>query len=246
MLSASMCFKVMELVPVSLSIAKAFPLHKRDFGPVTIYTPGSNYTSDRSLSSIPTFFYELKRSFAGYSAGLILLTVNSIQEDLSKTQLDVYISTDKGSERGEKVVPKNGETPVWEPFLLVNKDQLICYYSDQRDPRYGQKLVHQTTSDLKNWGNIVDDVTESAYSDRPGMVIVARMGDGNFIVTFDWNDKEQQVLKANDATVPRSSPFVSWTPIDSRSGATSNATVVVSAGKEIHLYLNHANGAANA
>nr|CDI55903.1 uncharacterized protein BN887_06224 [Melanopsichium pennsylvanicum 4] len=152
MLSASMCFKVMELVPVSLSIAKAFPLHKRDFGPVTIYTP-----------------------------------VNSIQEDLSKTQLDVYISTDKGSERGEKVVPKNGETPVWEPFLLVNKDQLICYYSDQRDPRYGQKLVHQTTSDLKNWGNIVDDVTESAYSDRPGMVIVARMGDDQELpLTQPW------------------------------------------------------------
>lgn len=42
------------------------------------------------------FLYELKQSFAGYPAGSILLAGNSIPEDLSKTQLDLYISTDKG------------------------------------------------------------------------------------------------------------------------------------------------------
>lgn len=41
--------KAMGLVSLALSIANASPLQKRDFGPVTIYTPPSNYTSDRSL-----------------------------------------------------------------------------------------------------------------------------------------------------------------------------------------------------
>lgn len=39
----------MGLVSLALSLVAAFPLQKRDFGPVTIYTPPSNYTSDRSL-----------------------------------------------------------------------------------------------------------------------------------------------------------------------------------------------------
>ncbi len=41
--------KALGLVSLALSIAHASPLQKRDFGPVTVYTPGSNYTSDRSL-----------------------------------------------------------------------------------------------------------------------------------------------------------------------------------------------------
>lgn len=41
--------QVLGLVSLALSLAQASPLQKRDFGPVTIYTPPSNYTSDRSL-----------------------------------------------------------------------------------------------------------------------------------------------------------------------------------------------------
>lgn len=41
--------QAMGLVSLALSFAAASPLQKRDFGPVTVYTPPSNYTSDRSL-----------------------------------------------------------------------------------------------------------------------------------------------------------------------------------------------------
>ena len=41
----------------------------------------------------------------------------------------------------------------------------MCYYSDQRaNTTHGQKLVHQTTRDLLNWGPVVDDV----YAPSPG------------------------------------------------------------------------------
>lgn len=37
--------------------------------------------------------------------------------------------------------------------------KLICYYSDQRDnTTHGQKLVHQVSTDLENWGPVIDDV----------------------------------------------------------------------------------------
>jgi hypothetical protein len=39
---------------------------------------------------------ELQADFAQWKAGTILLAGNSIPKDLSKTQLDLYISTDKG------------------------------------------------------------------------------------------------------------------------------------------------------
>lgn len=40
--------------------------------------------------------YLLKQSIGGYPAGTILLAGNSIPADLSKTQLDLYASTDNG------------------------------------------------------------------------------------------------------------------------------------------------------
>ena len=44
--------------------------------------------------------------------------------------------------------------------MLTYAGELILYYSDQRDPNntLGQKMVHQTTTDLHNWGPIVDDI----------------------------------------------------------------------------------------
>lgn len=57
-----------------------------------------------------------------------------------------------------------------------SKSEVICYYSDQRDKAHGQKLSHQTSSDLYEWSAVVDDVAESTYSDRPGMSTVSKVG----------------------------------------------------------------------
>ena len=70
--------------------------------------------------------YELPKDFAGYQAGTIIAAGNSIPTDLSKSKIDVYVSTDKGLTwkfastvaSGGRAVPNNGETPIWEPFLL--------------------------------------------------------------------------------------------------------------------------------
>ncbi|CAO1626761.1 unnamed protein product [Sympodiomycopsis kandeliae] len=217
--------------------------------------------------------YELPEAFGGYPKGSILLAGNSIPSDLSKTKLDLYVSTDKGVNwkflssfaSGGKALPNNGETPVWEPFLLLHKKQLVVYYSDQRDPKYGQKIVHQVTSDMKKWGPVVDDVADKkSYDARPGMPIISPIGNtGNWIYTFEygnakapytsfqafykisndplsWDDKEWIPVQAKDGTVPVGSPYNVWTPVGG-----SNGTIVMNAQTDGALYLNKANGDRN-
>jgi hypothetical protein len=43
------------------------------------------------------FLYEMSETIGDFEAGTILLAGNSIPDDLSKTRIDLYASTDKGS-----------------------------------------------------------------------------------------------------------------------------------------------------
>lgn len=36
-------------------------------------------------------------------------------------------------------------------------------------------MVHQTSSDLKTWGAVIEDVTYPTYTDRPGMPVVTKV-----------------------------------------------------------------------
>jgi len=139
--------------------------------------------------------YVLPERIGAFPKGTLLLAGSSIPSDLSSTHLELYASRDDGKTwefvshvaSGGEAVPNNGLTPVWEPFLMAHQGKLIYYYSDQRDnATYGQKLVHQTSADLRSWGPIVDDVTYPTYTDRPGMPTVARLPDGNYIYAYEY------------------------------------------------------------
>ena len=69
---------------------------------------------------------------------------------------------------------------------MVYENQLVCYYSDQRDPRYGQKLVHQVTTTLETWGPVVNDVFYSNATYRPGMPIISQLPDNNYFMTYEF------------------------------------------------------------
>ncbi|KAF2770370.1 BNR/Asp-box repeat protein [Teratosphaeria nubilosa] len=209
------------------------------------------------------FLYELPEDFACFKKGTVLLAGNSIPQDLSQTQIDVYASEDQGTTwkfvshvaRGGEALPDNGLSPVWEPFLLMYEGQLVIYYSDQRDPAYGQKLVHQVTSDLVTWGPVVDDVAYSTYDDRPGMTTVSALPNGQWIITYEFygapeaafavyyrlsdspltfNNATGYVIEATDGTIPVSSPYNVWTPSDSKNGS-----IVVSCGTLSTVFINH-------
>ncbi|RAL64706.1 hypothetical protein DID88_001737 [Monilinia fructigena] len=140
------------------------------------------------------FLYLLTEKIGKYPAGTIIATGVSIPADLSETQIDVYASLDSGYSweyvstvaNGGAAVPDNGVPAIWEPFLLTYKGQIVLYYSDQRDPLYGQKLVHTVSSDLLTWGDLVDDVHYSTYTARPGMTTITQLPNNQYIMTYEY------------------------------------------------------------
>ncbi|KAG6013848.1 hypothetical protein E4U43_007084 [Claviceps pusilla] len=211
------------------------------------------------------FLYVLPQNIGQFPKGTILLAGNSIPTDLSRTKIDLYASKDSGSTwsfvssiaHGGRAYPNNGETPVWEPFLMVYNNQLICYYSDQRDTAYGQKLVHQVSSDAVSWGPVVTDVTGTKYSQRPGMATVSSLPNGEWIMMFEYgggpnpansggfpvyyrissspltfSSASNQVLNAN-GKVPSSSPYVTWSPSGGPSG-----TIIANGASDKGVFIN--------
>ncbi|KAL0565689.1 hypothetical protein V5O48_016329, partial [Marasmius crinis-equi] len=219
-----------------------FPVYRStDLGQT--WKPLSNITDTQNGWGLryQPFLYELPSQIGSFPAGTIIAAGNSIPTDLSQTRIDVYASADKGRTwkfvshvaSGGRAEPTNGETPIWEPFLLVYKGQLVIYYSDQRDSAHGQKLVHQVTSDLINWGPVVNDVAQPTYSDRPGMPTIAALPNGKYILTYEYGGAPGTNLagyyrisdspltfqnatgyniRATTGEQTKSSPVVAWTP----------------------------------
>ena len=246
-------------------------------------TPGFPlYRSDddgrtwRSYSTIPVtgvalqpYLYELPRAFAGLPKGALLFACNNFGT-FSSTEIQLYSSTDRGMTwtfrstvaTGGAPSTTNGATPVWEPFLLLHEGKLICYYSDQRDPKHGQKIAHQTTRDLSTWGPVVDDATGAAYADRPGMTTIARLRGDLWIMTYEYGlpddlsnpnqdeysyhvhyrlakDPEEfrfspdTPLLDQDGGAPNGAPVVSWSDSGGRDG-----TIIVTGNDDQDLFVN--------
>lgn len=148
---------------------------------------------------------------------------------------------------------------MWEPFILTYEGQIVLYYSDQREPEgqnntLGQKMVHQTTTDLVNWGPVVDDIRYDNATFRPGMPTVSHLPDGNWIMTYEFFGAPEAAfavyyrisdspltfdaqpgipLLPADGIIPVGSPYNVWTPAGGPQG-----TIVVSDGNNRELYLN--------
>lgn len=210
------------------------------------------------------FLYVLPAAFAGLEAGDLLFAGNSVPASLNGTKIDVYSSADGGLTwkflsnvvTGGYASVSDDDTPVWEPHLLLRNGRLICYYSDQRDPNYSQKLSHKVTTDLHTWSAAVDDVTGPVESSRPGMTTVVQIGDGQWIMTFEYcgcqncagncqvhykvaDDPEQfgpaaaQPLVAADGTTTFGSPYVTWV-----FNGGANGSIIANGNSDAFLYIN--------
>ena len=201
------------------------------------------------------FLYELPQAIGDMPAGTILCVGNSIPSDLSKTKLDLYKSTDHAKTwtfvssvaTGGVANPNGKNDPVWEPFLLVANNKLICYYSDERDPAYNQKIVHETSTNGINWSNTVDDVALSTQNLRPGMPVVARLSNGQYIRTYEVinasgtptsfkiSSNPESWTSSNQGTTISSggSPYVTVMP--------NGKVVVTNSNSSGNLYVNSSN-----
>ncbi|AGL16127.1 BNR/Asp-box repeat protein [Actinoplanes sp. N902-109] len=219
-------------------------------------------TGDVSGVWLQPALYELPRPFAGLPKGTLLFAGNDLG-DFTSTKIELYASRDGGLiwnhlstvAQGGPPNPNNGGTSVWEPFLLLRRNRLVVYYSDQRDPEHGQKLAHQTSTDLRTWGPVVNDVADADYDLRPGMTTIARIGPRLWILTYEnGNDKTGNpyavhyrlardpelfdsapdfVLHDQDGYIPSAAPTVSW----SDSGGPAG-TIVVTANSDQDFFVN--------
>ncbi|WP_060888033.1 RICIN domain-containing protein [Streptomyces caniscabiei] len=214
--------------------------------------------------------FELPTALGDFPAGTILASGLSVPGDRGGSKIDTYASTDRGQSwtfvsniaTGGRAISSNGFTPVWEPFFLYANGKLIVYYSDQRDTDHGQKLVHQVSTDGVNWGPVVDDVAVSPYSARPGMTTVAKLPNGNYVMTYEYggapeknfatyykisadpeafNSVPGRVLRSTDGYVPCCTPYITWLPTGG-----PNGTLAVASGSTGDLFLNTQNGDSNA
>jgi hypothetical protein len=255
-----------------------FPLYRSDDNGQTWVQQG-NIVPPGSPAGIylQPYLYELPRAFASLPKGALLFACNFWPFDFTKpfpfasTNIQLYASTNAGLTwslmstvaQGGPPDTTNGATPVWEPFLLLHENKLICYYSDQRDPNYGQKLAHQVSTDLVTWGPVVNDATGTIYPQRPGMTTIAQLRGDLWIMTYEFGDpvngdtsnytfhvhyrlatnpesfgsSADIPLVDQNGNWPNASPTVSW----SDSGG-SNGTIIVTGNDEQNLFINRALG----
>jgi hypothetical protein len=255
----------------------SFPLYRSDDDGHTWVQQGSIIGADAPAGIyLQPYLYELPRAFGGLPKGTLLFSCNYWPFDFTKpfpfasTNIQLYASTDAGLTwelvstvaQGGPPDTTNGATPVWEPFLLLHENKLICYYSDQRDPDFGQKLAHQTSTDLRTWGPVVNDATGTTYAERPGMTTVAQLRGHLWIMTYEFGApvdpvnpdqnnytynvhyriatdpesfrfSEDTPLLDQDGYPPAASPVVSWS--DSSDG---NGTIVVTDNDDQDFFIN--------
>lgn len=65
-------------------------------------------------------------------------------------------------------------------------------------------MVHQVSTDLKNWGPVVEDVTYPTYTDRPGMPVVTKVSyteDTDAIVIILCNARTMLTFPAPERSI---------------------------------------------
>jgi hypothetical protein len=215
-----------------------------------------------TLTSQP-FLYELPQAVGGLAAGTMILAGNLMPANRSSTRLALFKSTDRGAtwsylstvDTGGPATydpsPTSTTTSVWEPSLNIDSSgNLVCYFSDERQKAGGilQAVSYRRSTDGgQTWGAEANVAAVANSSDRPGMITVAKMGNGKYIATYEVVNRPSQTLNtapvyykiSNDGvTWPSglgtqialangrsigSSPYVRWV-----SGGGPNGTVIVS------------------
>lgn len=195
---------------------------------------------------------ELSHPLGDYDAGTILLAGCSIDAaHTTGSAIRLYASTDGGITFGKAISVATGgglNEGVWEPFLLQLDDgRLVCYYSDDTDPEHSQKIVYKVSSDGVHFGEPMDVVASNIASERPGMPVVTRLGDGTYFMVYevvdhntisgnpifyrtskdglDWGDPAfiGTEIVSIDGKALGSAPYCAWTPIGG-----ANGTLIVS------------------
>ncbi len=210
-------------------------------------------TVDKSIEACwNPHLFELSTNLGDLAEGTIILAGISIDpEQKVKTAVNIWISTDVGSHWTQySVVDTAGGSPngMYEPYLIYENGKLYCFYSDESESdAHSQKLVYKTSTDGLNWSEKYDMVKLADNTERPGMAVIAKMGNGKYFGVYevcstlpdkgaglyfkiadsidDWDPEDKGTrLTAKSGETCGSAPWCAWSPVGGECG-----TLIVSA-----------------
>jgi hypothetical protein len=133
--------------------------------------------------------YELPQRIGSLPAGTLLWAASVGQDEPNRRMaLRVFKSNDIG--RSWNYLSTIATAPdtkgLWEPeFSVAASGALVAHYSDETDPSHSQKLVAARTADGRHWTGHHDTIASTLASDRPGMAVVRRIGDGTYVMSYE-------------------------------------------------------------
>ncbi len=156
--------------------------------------------------------YELPAQLGDMPAGTLIYSANSVNYNY-KSHIGVYRSYDCGKTWEEFVIVARGGglgAGVWEPVMFYDDGYLYCFYSDDSNRKYDQRIVYKRSKDGVNWEGVVDVCAFDNFEARPGMPIITKMGNGEFFLVYEYCGANNQCFihykKTKDIT--------KWNPSD--------------------------------
>ncbi|KAJ5454191.1 uncharacterized protein N7458_005147 [Penicillium daleae] len=199
----------------------------------TVHDPNRAYTRFEQ-----PFFFEFPRKMGKYPEGTLLLVGNLLPSNGSTTNFFAWRSEDHGATWdavGEWQHGGPSHSGIWEPFLYIDgKGRLVAVFSDERQHKaHSQMLVNIISEDGGDtWGDIVKAVASHQVKDRPGMATVAKMDNGEYIMSYEfcgvphcpvhfkiskdghsWDPTDTGMgINTTDGIHPVHSPYTIWDP----------------------------------
>ena len=207
------------------------------------------YNSNAIVGYQP-YLFELPVDMGEFKEGTIFMSACS-RIGREKTIMVLYYSTDLGKTwRAFCNVDVGGgynkggwsSDGLWEPILMYEEEtgRVYCLYSDEllngddeetRKNGHNQRLVYKYTTDFKNWSAKYEMVACENPQLRPGMIALAKMGNGKYALAYEmcgedcqiyikfadsldgWDPAEKgKLIKTLSGEGMGSAPAIAWTP----------------------------------
>ncbi|MBP3332848.1 MAG: exo-alpha-sialidase [Clostridia bacterium] len=152
-------------------------------------------TLDRTIKGISmAHIYELPAAVGDMPAGTLLYSGTSVDYS-RRSQIAIWRSFDAGHTWKEYTMVASAgglKEGIWEPFTWYDESDgyLYCFYSDDSDPRHDQKLVYKRSKDGKTWSDVCHVCAFDNPADRPGMLAMTKMGNGEYFAVYEYCGSE--------------------------------------------------------
>ncbi len=136
-------------------------------------------------------FYEVPINMGATTAGTLFwaTSVGTDQGSRGPCSIRIWKSTDQARSWKYFSTAVSGNTGLWEPeFAVDSQGRLVIYFSSEeyKGSGYNQLLAHRVSTDGgATWGDDVIDVGVNDGSKRPGMAVVRKLPNGNYVMTYE-------------------------------------------------------------